>query len=121
MLQTTGENLAAGNNKTIVTLLQNQPPIFVILSLQRCKSHFSFPAGSWLSSPNRGLRRNLEGWMKEKEVALSYLPSLSVSISSFPWLHHPASFPVFSQFSVPPSSHSSELSAWVADAEFQKP
>ena len=120
MLQTTGENLAAVNNKTIVTLLQNHPPIFVILSLQRCKSHF-FPAGSWLSSPNRGLRRNLEGWMKEKEVALSYLPSLSVSISSFPWLHHPASFPVFSQFSVPPSSHSSELSAWVADAEFQKP
>ena len=46
MLQTTRENLAAVNKKTIVTLLQTHTPIlFVILRLRWCKSLL---LSSWL-------------------------------------------------------------------------
>ena len=113
------ENLGAVSNKTIVALLQTHLPIlcFVIPGLGMCTPHFSFPAGSWLSSPNRGLRGSLEGWMKEKEVVLSCLLSLSVSITQAA-----VPGPVSNFFCIRGTSLIVPLRAIsrVADAHFQK-
>lgn len=74
------ENPGAVDNATIVVQLQTHPPIlfFVILEL-RCANHTSPIQLALLSSAIGKFKERLEGRRREKEVALSFLLSLSVS------------------------------------------